>query len=194
MENILTRTLKFDGRDIVRVSITYPKAEDEKIDNYISGIVKGLERFCEKKLFNQAKKAFMASDFFSPFSLVARYKTELDSKNFFTFFIDVFVCRDGERGQIKRIPLNFDRRTSGIIFPLENIPRKQINQMLNISLSKMQGREKCYSDYMKRAYRHFRKTNALLSSKGIFATFNSGILACHERGAMNVWVMENHSL
>ncbi|MBE6687747.1 MAG: hypothetical protein E7588_00550 [Ruminococcaceae bacterium] len=176
-----------DGQNpLVHVNIKYPLSGDEKIDKYIVNIVSGLEKFARKKLVKRAKKFYGNLQSAQPFSLVATFRVTLDNEKLFCFYLDAFVWQGSGRSVVKRIPLNFDRTVSSLIFPLEKRKRRELTGNLRVALSTMVYDKAYYSDCHKRALRYLRKNNAVISRDGIYLTYNSGILAPHDRGAVSI--------
>lgn len=188
MENNIIKEIKSDGVIIVKINIRYPVSGNDIIDRYILRIVNALERFAEKKLFMRALREKEETKNFVPLSLVATYKSVMKNENFFSFWFDVFVWESGSVRRVKRIPLNFDQRASSIIFPLEKYHRRELMGVLDVSVSKICASGHFYADCTKLARKYFKKTNAVITPKGIFATYDSGILAPHERGAVNIFL------
>lgn len=190
MENSIIETVERDGGIPVRVNIKYPLSGNGKIDAYIAKTADTLYGFAYKKLSvrdneNGDIKNAEAS------SLVMSYKVTIDNENFFSFYFDIFVYENGVKSGVKRIPLNFDRRVSDIFFPLKKCRRRELMSALELSLSKIGVSGIYYADFKKRAKKYFKKSNAVLTPKGIYATFDSGILQSHERGATNVFLINS---
>ena len=181
---IISKLLPSQEEPLVRVNIKYPLSGDEKIDAYIARIANALERFAAKKIVARRQR----SENKEPFSVVATYEVTLDSESFFCLYFDVFVWQGEGKSEIKRIPLNFDKHTSSIIFPLEKCHRRELVGRLQASLSKI-NMSTLYADSVKRARKYFKKTNAVIAPDGIYITYNSGILAPHKMGAMKVFLV-----
>ncbi len=190
MDNTYTviKDLVLQGNTLVKINIRYPFSGNEKIDAYITSMVKNLESFGEKKLLPRAQEIYKTSEKFSPFSLVVSYKISIDSENFFSFCFDVFVWQNSQKSRVRRIPLNFDKRTSTIFFPLEKQRKCELLSALEIAAKKTCVSGAFYADAVKIAKKHFKKTNALLTPRGICITYDGGILAPEERGAVNIFI------
>ena len=173
---------------LVKVNIKYPQCGNEKINKYICDMANALYRFAEKKLLPKALKTDLRDESSEPFSLVATYKTAMQSEKFFSFYFDVFIYQSGKRSEVRRIPLNFDTEHSVMVFPLEKTKKRNIFTHLDASLESRILNESYYSDAVKRAHKFFRKTNALMCPDGIYMTYDSGIVAPHERGAVSVFL------
>lgn len=173
----------------VRINIKYPLSGNKKIDENIKKTAEALRQFAHKGLAPRAAQERERNGEFEPFSLVASYRVTLDNESFFSFYFDLFVYENGRKSMVKRIPLNFDRRSSDIFFPLKNYRRRELNGALELSLTKIGATAACYADFQKRARKKFDKSNVIMTPNGIYATFDSGILCPHERGAMNVFLV-----
>ncbi|MBQ9940082.1 MAG: hypothetical protein IJO74_00885 [Clostridia bacterium] len=183
---VINKDLISDEFCFVKINIKYPQCENKKIDDYIEKIVLSLEKFSVKRLLNSAIKKYTNEKDFIPYSLVVSYKTTLTKRNIFSFYFDIFVCRDKEEREIKRVPLNFDIQKSELIFPLEKIKKGKILAALDTSVKLSSSKKRFFSDASKRARKYFKKTNALLTESGIYITYDSGILAPHEAGPQNL--------
>ncbi len=191
--NCILESILRDGIVTVRINIKYPISGDKKIDGYIKKTAEALRRFAYKKLAARAAKAHEQNGEFEPFSLVVSCKVTLDNESFFAFYFDLFVYENGRKSAVKRIPFNFDRRNSDIFFPLKNHRRRELNGALELSLTKIGAADGCYADFQRRARKKFDKSNVIMTPDGIYATFDSGILCPHERGAMNVLLVNLQS-
>lgn len=188
MDNSIIETVSCDGKIPIRINIKYPLSGDAKIDGYIVKTAEKLRGFAYKTL-SARNAAELAATNIEASSLVVSYKVTLDNERFFSFYFDVFVYENGIKSGVKRIPLNFERHGSDIFFPLKKYRRRELIGALELSLSKMCVSGIYYGDFLKRAKKYFKKNNAILTPKGIYATFDSGILCPHERGAVNVFLI-----
>ena len=175
-----TDTLKIcfpsQEKALVRVNIRYPVTDNERINRYIYGIVNAMQSFAAGRLASQASK----ENENVPFSLVATCKSVNESEDIFSFWFDVFVCRGGEKSRIRRIPLNFDRKKGCVIFPSDIYPR--CVPRVPSDAASFGGR--MYADCEKAAIKHYKRKNTVIAPNGIYATYDSGILAPHSVGAL----------
>lgn len=183
--NAVLKVLPSQQEPLVRVNIKYPLSGNEKIDAYIKRIVNALEKFAQTRLVPRCRKGGGKE----PFSMVTTYYITLDTDSFFCFYFDTFVWQGEGKSEIKRVPLNFDKLTSNLIFPLEKCHKRELMGRLETSLSKINVSSIFYADNIKRARKYFKKTNAVIASDGIYVTYNSGILAPHKAGAMKIFLI-----
>jgi len=181
----ITKSLASEEWELVKVNIRYPQYSNERIDKYISDIAGSFLKFAEKKLLPKAVRENS-----EPYSLVVIYKIVTANEKYFSFYFDMFVSHKGEKGEVKRIPLNFDVENSTLIFPLEKTKKRVVFPLLERAAEKLSYTAPLYSDFDKRAKKYFKKNNALLSTDGIYVTYDSGILMPHDKGAVNLFVTE----
>lgn len=185
----ITKSLASEEWELVRVNIRYPQCGNEKIDGYISEMAEAFLSFAQKKLLPKALKENA-----DPYSLVVVYKVTMCKGRYFSFYFDLFVSQSGNKGEVKRIPLNFDTERSTVVFPLEKVKKRTLMPLILKSAEELSVTMPLYSDFEKRVKKYFKKSHAFIMPEGICITYDSGTLMPHEKGAVSLFVLKTDEI